>query len=426
MTIAQATACFQRLVQIPSVTGTAHEKDAAAYLGELLDTAGIPYERYEKTPGRVNLLASLKADAPFRSPVCDPLVLISHIDVAPVDESKWTHPPFCGEVFDGRIVGRGTLDTKHLTIMELYSFLKLSENRKHLRCDVHFIATIDEEKGSTQGMAAVKEAFPELFGRGTVLNEGGGFPMCIGGRDYITLTVGEKGVCRIRLTATGQGGHASTPHDDQALPRLCKAVEAITAREANLPQGARQTYQAMRALLGEEEPDNATAADILRYSGQSSISLRNYRMGERSNVIPALTEVDMEFRLLPGVSQADMIVFLDEAMQGQQATYRILSFEPGFECVGDSLAAMVTTLRDAAKKFGFPCEVLPMLALGRTDGRFFGQEGCTVYGISPVLPADSFDRILPTVHGHDESISAEGFTFGCLVLHEMIQAYCMP
>ena len=60
--------------------------------------------------------------------------------------------------------------------------------------------------------------------------------------------------------------------------------------------------------------------------------------------------------------------------------------------------------RGPVRRFGFDGGVLPMLALGRTDGRFFGSAGSMVYGCSPLLMGDSFDAILPKVHGKDESI----------------------
>ena len=60
-----------------------------------------------------------------------------------------------------------------------------------------------------------------------------------------------------------------------------------------------------------------------------------------------------------------------------------------------------------------------MLALGRTDGRFFGQNSA-VFGFSPLGPEDAFDRILPMVHGNDESVSLAGFEFGCGVFCDLI------
>ena len=61
-----------------------------------------------------------------------------------------------------------------------------------------------------------------------------------------------------------------------------------------------------------------------------------------------------------------------------------------------------------------------MLALGRTDGRFFAGTGSAVYGCSPVLMGDAFDAILPKVHGDDESILVDSFRFGCRVVKDAV------
>ena len=82
-------------------------------------------------------------------------------------------------------------------------------------------------------------------------------------------------------------------------------------------------------------------------------------------------------------------------------------------------------MRTISREEGFSCEVLPMLALGRTDGRFFGSEGSMVYGCSPLLMDDSFDAVLPKVHGNDESISTESYLFGCRVLDRLIEKNCL-
>ena len=61
------------------------------------------------------------------------------------DADKWNWPVFGGVEDGGRIYGRGTLDTKHLTVMELNAFLNLKRSGRKLKRDVYFLATIDEE-----------------------------------------------------------------------------------------------------------------------------------------------------------------------------------------------------------------------------------------------------------------------------------------
>lgn len=107
--------------------------------------------------------------------------------------------------------------------------------------------------------------------------------------------------------------------------------------------------------------------------------------------------------------------------------YEIMSFERGFESNFDNsaLKSVIEDLKTISSEEGFSCEVLPMLALGRTDGRFFGSEGSMVYGCSPLLLDDSFDVVLPKVHGNDESISTESYLFGCRVLDRFIEKNCL-
>lgn len=419
-TIKQA---FIDLIRIPSVTDTPGEEQACAYLEGILDAHGVPHERICRVPHRPNLLAALRA----RHPVREPLVLISHIDVVPGVEEKWSHGVFSGDVAEGRVWGRGTLDTKQLTMMELYAFLNLLGQEERLDRDVYFLATVDEEGGSHYGMEYVKQARPELFQNAMVINEGGGFPLHINDRDYMMLTVGEKAVCKVRLWAEGTGGHASAPSGDQAMLKLARALEIVFAAEKELRCGSRHTYDTMKDIIGSEDWDDPVGADIFGYAGQNSIGMRNYQIGTRSNVVPARAETVLEFKVLPYTREEEITGFLEERLAGLPVHYEVLSYEPGFESHFDNsrLKELVAELSEACARFGFTGQVLPMLALGRTDGRFFGSEGSMVYGCSPLLMGDSFNVVLPKVHGHDESILEASFTFGCQVLDEIISKNCL-
>ena len=51
-----------------------------------------------------------------------PILLSGHQDVVPIEpgtEQKWTHPPFSGQIADGFIWGRGTLDNKQQVMATL-------------------------------------------------------------------------------------------------------------------------------------------------------------------------------------------------------------------------------------------------------------------------------------------------------------------
>ena len=50
--------------------------------------SGVRVERYEPHPGRVSVAFTVEGDGG------EPLTLLGHTDVVPVDEAKWTRDPF--------------------------------------------------------------------------------------------------------------------------------------------------------------------------------------------------------------------------------------------------------------------------------------------------------------------------------------------
>jgi acetylornithine deacetylase/succinyl-diaminopimelate desuccinylase-like protein len=61
-----------------------------------------------------------------RGPATEPpLILLSHVDVVPVDAESWSRDPFGGELVDGEVWGRGAVDMKNMVAMELGVMLAL-------------------------------------------------------------------------------------------------------------------------------------------------------------------------------------------------------------------------------------------------------------------------------------------------------------
>lgn len=412
----RAQALFSALVQIPSLCCSPGEEAACRLLEEALDEYGITHERICDDPKRPNLLAFLPSSRPTDEA---PLLLISHFDVVDGEQEGWHFPAFSGECVEGRIRGRGTLDTKQLTIMELAAFTSLAKERR--RRDVYFLATLDEETGSSQGMEAVFRKRPKLFENAVVINEGGGFPVFIDGNPWMTLTLGEKSLFKVKVSAKGTGGHASVPTDDQALVHLASGLEKLFTAPCELNSGSRRIAEAIESVTAGKQLEG-TAAILYDYARNSSLHLRNWRIGQRVNVLPSEVECVVELRSLPYTDADEAEAFFRENLRETRCTYEMLTSDEGFE--SGLSAPMVQLLQEGARAAGHPMPVFPMLALGRTDGRFFGQSGSRVFGCSPCTKDDPFDQVLRMVHGPNESIAETSFHFGLQTLAYAVREYC--
>ena len=164
----------------------------------------------------------------------NPVMFMNHFDV--VEPTKdWTHAPFAAEIENGRLYGRGTLDTKGgLWAMlqaadELVSEGFLPEN------DIYFESSCTEET-TWAGARAISRA---LLERGIhfsyIIDEGGMImyePISGAEGTFAMIGMGERGCAELLFTARGTGGHASSPETDTPLVRLGKFMaEADTTKK---------------------------------------------------------------------------------------------------------------------------------------------------------------------------------------------------
>ncbi|MEO5985816.1 MAG: M20/M25/M40 family metallo-hydrolase, partial [Candidatus Limnocylindria bacterium] len=124
----ECIAHLRALIRIPSVNppgvldaaggrdSTGGELLAAQYCADVLEAAGIGADIIEIEPGRGSCVARLEATVPDPEP---PLILLSHLDVVPVDAESWSRDPFGGDLVDGEVWGRGAVDMKDMVAMEL-------------------------------------------------------------------------------------------------------------------------------------------------------------------------------------------------------------------------------------------------------------------------------------------------------------------
>src|SRR5688500_7732099 len=100
MTI-DAVELARKLVAFPSTNPPGEEKACADFVAQLLAEQGFAVERYEFAPGRPSLVAKTGGTSGLK-----PLCFTGHLDVVPVGNSPWRHPPFAAVVEDGKLHGR--------------------------------------------------------------------------------------------------------------------------------------------------------------------------------------------------------------------------------------------------------------------------------------------------------------------------------
>src|SRR5437764_619182 len=153
-----------------------------ARLPPILSASG-PFEREKlppvmvgATPERKNVVARLRGTG--KKP---PLLLSAHLDVVPAEPESWRHPPFCGEIHDGYLWGRGAIDMKHMAVMSALVVARLAREKLPLKRDVIFAGVADEEAGCDFGSKFLVDHHADLVKAEFALGEAGAFTVHIGG-----------------------------------------------------------------------------------------------------------------------------------------------------------------------------------------------------------------------------------------------------
>ncbi len=418
-----AIAILQDLVKIDTTNEYATEYEAALYIEDVLERAGIASKIIYSPNGRANLIAHLEAVQPIK----EPLVLLSHLDVVAADRDTWSFPPFAGEEAEGCIWGRGTLDTKQLTVMHLIAFLELYHSEQTLNRDVYFVASADEENGSKEGMEYLAETCPEIFDNATVLSEGGGFTVAgSDGKPYMLFASGEKGTAVIKIVGTGDSGHAGSPPDNQAIAHITQALQYLLQQEPHCHEYSvlttyTETFQQLLKSNTQPTPDDQLVAKLYEYMKFQTTMIDYLEIGTQVNVIPYKGEVTFEFRTLPSVNKDAFEKYMNQLFENSNVSWELIDFQQGYLSEVD--AEVMKLFQQYSPDYGFSGTWVPFTALGKTDGRFIGKIAKNVYGLSPVTVP--FSEVLKRVHSADERIETDAFVYGVNLMRKVVHHYCL-
>ncbi|MEO8954194.1 MAG: M20/M25/M40 family metallo-hydrolase [Ktedonobacteraceae bacterium] len=421
---------LQQLVRFDTTNPPGNEAACISYLGNLLREMGIESSIMAREPARPNLIARLtgQGNAP-------PLLLQGHVDVVTTEKQHWQHPPFEGNIHDGYVWGRGTLDMKGGVAMMVAAFLRAKAEEASLPGDVLLTVLSDEEASGEYGAKYLVENHAELFKDVRyAIGEFGGFTMYVAGQRFYPIQVMEKKTCGLKVIIHGPGGHGALPMRGGTVARLGHLIQKMDEQRlpVHITSVTQQMIETLAAALSTSigpilpqllEPTQTNMVlDMLGQAGQTfdpllhnTANITIIRGGEKNNVIPSEFVVELDGRLLPGYGPEDMIAEMLQLV-GDDIELEVTSYDPG---PAEPEMGLFDTLADILKEadpHGIP---LPMLLPAVTDGRFFSRLGIQTYGFLPMLLPENFN-FTQTIHAADERIPIEAVGFGARAIYEAL------
>jgi len=439
----EVTNLLTDLICINTTNPPGNETLAAKYLTEKLSQDGFKCELLESAPERGSVITRLRGTGEKSS-----LLLLSHLDVVSANPKEWSVDPFGGVVKDGFVWGRGALDMKGMTAIEVMVMKLLKRNGVELKGDVILAATADEEQGGLAGVDYILRNYPEKIFAPYILNEGGGLAIPTQNGKVFTVQTAEKGILWFKVTAKGTPGHGSIPNvADNAIIRMNKVIEKLDNYRSQvslvptvktflteMAQEDATLKELFTRLLANPELSDEILNEVAETAPQLAEEVRpRLRMtitptiihgGVKENIIPSECETVFDCRILPGQISAQAIALiktlLDEVDSEKLVFESLQAQEPSESKAETPLYAVIAAvLRD----FEPNCGVTPMLATGGTDSRFFRSKGSVCYGFQPMYPELSSGEVVKREHGIDERISIENLVFGASVLYETVKNF---
>jgi carboxypeptidase PM20D1 len=358
-----------------------------------------------------------------------PIALLAHQDVVPIapgTEPNWQVPPFDGVIRDGYIWGRGSWDDKGNLFAMLEGAEALMKQGFRPKRTIYFAFGADEEISGKRGASAMAKLLQSrgvkldfVFDEGLLITDG-----ILKGidRPVALIGVGEKGYVTLDLSATATPGHSSLPPRDTAIGTLSAALARLERSPfpASIGGVMRDTLETAAPEMSgvnrialtnlwlleplvrmQMEKTSQTAAAI-----RTTTALTIFNAGNKENVLPGNATATVNFRLLPGETEASVI----ERVRSVVADGRIgITPKPGNTDpppVTSTTSANYRAIKRTIREIFPDAIVAPGLMVAATDSRNYIGVTDSIFRFSPVrATAEDLKRF----HGTDERLSISNY-----------------
>ena len=411
---------LQELVRFKTVSYKDSSLEDEAEFGKLLTALPYLYPNvfanceYSELPDRALLFKwSGKSDK-------SPVVLMAHYDVVPVNEELWDKDPFCGEIEDGVLWGRGTLDTK-VTFNAILSAVDHHIEKGFVPENDIYLAFSGGEEVNGKGAVNIVDYFEKnniepLF----VLDEGGAvvenvFPGVTAPCGLIGIA--EKGMMDVEYKVKSQGGHASAPKPGSPVVRLSKACGKIEAKPTKshitppvakmfdtLGRHSNFLYRMIFANLWLFSP----VLDLLcKKSGgelnalmRTTVAFTQMEGSAAANVIPPEAKMVSNIRINPHDTMDTVLDYLKKTVADENVEITALhGMNPSR--ISDTDCEGYRKVANAVAATWKGCIVSPYLMVQCSDSRHYGRISDRVYRFSAM---DLTAEERATIHGNNERI----------------------
>ncbi len=444
----ETIALLQELVKNKCVNPPGNEMKSIKTIEKFLNNKGIKCEVFESAPNRGNLVARIEGkDENHPGLIFGP----SHVDVVPVTiPEKWTVEPFSAEIKDGYVWGRGTLDMLFMVATQVQAFCKLHHEGFKPKRDLILFIVADEECGGDYGAKWVIDKHPEMLNinkkKMYAVTESGGISIAQGKLIFIN---GEKGAIWKKLIFKGTPGHGSMPFSaDNAVLKASRAALLLTnycdkkmpvnaEYIGNLVKGLNMNFLVRLIITNKKflpialkllNKKNQHMAKFIHSLSRMTISPNIVSGGTKTNIIAANAEVELDIRTLPGQDDDYVLFHLRKALGKLADETEIVdaSTEEGIKSLGTEspVQSIFVDAMEKAIEHEIPnAKLVPLIAMGATDGRYLRGQYIDTYGFALYNPDMPMEHFVNLVHGIDERIDLKSLELSLNVYYNLVKEF---